>query len=89
MLKNDGFEILLASPPDYQELVAEVYYDGKFVALVTQEHGPGIFDVETPGDNVMESKVARRVELHGFMTALETACLRLSQKSAPNPQPSL
>ncbi len=81
MLNNEGFEILLASPPDYQELVAEIYCDGKFVALVNQEQGPGIFEVESPGGNMVESSIARRVDLRGFMSALEAACVRLSRKN--------
>ena len=81
MLKNDGFEILLASPPQYQELVAEIYYDGKFVALVNQEQGPGIFEVESPRGNMVESSIARRVDLRGFVSALEAACERLSRKN--------
>jgi hypothetical protein len=79
MLKNVGFEILLASLPEYNWLVAEVYYDGKFVALVNQERGPRLFEVEMPGCNLVESRVLRRVDLDGFVTSLMTACQRLSQ----------
>jgi hypothetical protein len=80
MLKNVGFETLLASPPEYNGLVAEIYYDGKFVALVSEERGPGLFEVETPGSGLVESRIRRRVDLPGFITALEAACHRLSQK---------
>ncbi len=82
MLKNVGFEILLASPSEYDELIAEIYYDGKFVALVNQERGPGLFEVETPdGAYLVGSSVLRRVDLNGFITALEAACHRLTQKA--------
>ncbi len=80
MLKNVGFELLLASPPEYNRLVAEIYYDGKFVVLVSQERGPGLFDVETPGNNLSESAIMRRVDLRGFISVLEMACQRLSDK---------
>jgi hypothetical protein len=79
MLKNVGFEIVLASPPEYNGLVAEVYFDGRFVALVNQERGRGLFDVEMPGDGLVESRVLRRVDLQGFVASLEIARRRLSE----------
>jgi hypothetical protein len=82
MLRNIGFELLLASPPEYERLVAEIYYDGLFVALVSQERGPGLFEVEMPAANVVESEVIRRVDLPGFVAALEKAGQRLSDRSA-------
>lgn len=80
MLKNVGFEFLLASPPAYDRLVAEIYYDGKFVASVSQERGPGLFEVELPGGNLVESRVLRRVDLDGFIAALKVASQRLTDK---------
>ncbi len=78
MLKGIGFEILLASPPSYHKLVAEIYYQGKFVLLVNQEKGPNLFEVETPGYNLVQSEVVRRVELSGLLTTIEIACQRLA-----------
>ena len=80
MLNGVGFEILLTSPPDYNGLVAEIFYDGKFVILVNQERGVGLFEIETPGVGLIEAEVIRRVDLRGFMAALEMACQRLSAK---------
>ena len=77
MLTRKGFETIIASPPDYDRLVAEIYYDGLFVALVSQERGIGLFDLETPGPNLMEDKVVRKVALEGFEGAVEEARERL------------
>lgn len=77
MLKGTGFETMIASPPDYDELVAEIYHDGLFVALVSQERGKWLFDIETPGPNVLEKEVTRRVDAEGFMKAVEEAFQRL------------
>ncbi len=77
MLKRIGFETMIASPPDYDELVAEIYYDGLFVALVSQERGKGIFDIETPGPNLLEREVTQKVDAEGFKKAVEEACQRL------------
>jgi hypothetical protein len=55
MLKNQGFEIMIASPPDRDGLVAGIYCDGLFVAVISQERGAGIFDLEMPGSNLVEN----------------------------------
>ena len=77
MLKKQGFEILIASPSDYERLVAEIYFDGKFIALVSQERGIDIFDIETPGSNLIEKEVMRKFDLHGFQKIIEEARQRL------------
>jgi hypothetical protein len=77
MLKERGFETMIAAPPDYDDLVAEIYYDGLFVALVSQERGKGLFDIETPGPGLVEREVTRKVDAEGFKKAVEEACQRL------------
>ena len=40
MLKNKGFETIISSDePQYEKLCAEIYYDGQFVGIITQEQG--------------------------------------------------
>ncbi len=74
MLKRSGFEVLIASPPEYERLVAEVYFDGLFVAMVTQEKNDGSFELEMPGKVEVEELVIRRVDAFGFMSVLGKAC---------------
>jgi len=81
MLSDIGFEIVLASPPKYNDLVAEIYFEGKFVLLINQEKGAGVFEVETPGCGLAESEVIRRVCLSGLLVAMQSACERLSGKA--------
>jgi hypothetical protein len=69
MLKRKGFETILASPADHERLVAEIYYDGFFVALVSQERGEGLFEVETPGSDLIENRIIRKVDAVGFLNA--------------------
>ena len=69
VLKKSGFETLIASPPDYENLVAEIYFDGKFVALISQEKGLGCFHLEFPAVQPVEALVTRDVELRGFQDA--------------------
>jgi len=65
MVAGKGFEILLASPPDYDELVAEIYYDGRFAALIRQEAGKGKPCWNLP--ELVSWKVIRKVELSGLL----------------------
>jgi hypothetical protein len=80
MLKKKGFEILIASPPDHNGLVAEIYCDGRFVALVSQERGTGMFDLETPGPDLVENQVMRCFDWVGFQNIVGDACQRLGNE---------
>ena len=77
MFTGKGFETVIASPPDYDKLVAEIYYNGLFVALVSQERAEGQFDIETPGADLIEEELIRKVDADGFTKAVEIACQRL------------
>ena len=39
MIKENGFDIIISSDSQYNELCAEIYYDREFVAIITQEQG--------------------------------------------------
>jgi hypothetical protein len=45
MLTKNGFD----SDPDHERLVCEIYFDGLFFALISQERAAGLYDLETPG----------------------------------------
>lgn len=34
------YHITVGSLPDYEDLVAEIYINSKFIGLISQEHGP-------------------------------------------------
>ena len=72
-----GFEVILASPPEHEELTAEIYFDGKFVALISCDHGLDHLQIETPSTGLDEGRVSRQVELEGFLRAVEVARRRL------------
>lgn len=76
-MKSAGLKIIIADLPDYRELVAEIYLDGKFVALISQEIKPGCFCIETPPNDCVESEVLRRVDLIQFQEAIAEGCKRL------------
>ena len=68
---------MLASPPEYEELTAEIYLDGKFIALVNRERGLDELEIETPGNDLDENQITRKVDLSGFLEAIEVASKRL------------
>lgn len=72
--------IVIASPPEYERLVAEVYAGGRFIALVSQERGDHVFDLEYPGTDVVESMVSRKVDLDAFLEAAQDAKAALSRR---------
>jgi len=43
---SDGWEIKVCSDIEYEELIAEIYFDGEFFGLISQEAGPRLFQLE-------------------------------------------
>lgn len=37
MIKAKGFDIIISSDTQYEELCAEIYFNREFVAIITQE----------------------------------------------------
>lgn len=40
------FEIVVGSDQDYEDLIADIYYRGEFVCLISQENGYDSLDME-------------------------------------------
>ncbi len=81
MFKENGFDILFVGPPEYERLIAEIYYSGRFVALISQERGPGCFDLETPGPEcTIESLLEHKVDWNEFKETVDRACQKLSAR---------
>jgi hypothetical protein len=59
------------SDADFDNLVAEVYVDGKYVALISNEHADHAPMVVFPGRECEEDAVLRTVELPLLLTALK------------------
>ncbi len=68
-------EMQLVAVPN--SLVAEIYCNGRFMALVSQERGKCLFDIEIPTRNCIESEMFRKVEVEKFIAAIQAACQRL------------
>lgn len=71
------FAVMIASDDDHDKVYAEIYFEGKFVALVSQEQGLENKILEIPGPGLVEAQISRRVELEAFQEALNTAARKL------------
>ena len=66
-------EILISSDSNYDNLVAEIYIDGKYIALVSYDEDDNFF-VETPTINRSnEEIITHKVEYNTFIELLEEA----------------
>jgi len=76
-MNNSGIEILLSSDSDYEELTAEIYFNGKFVALLNKDEGLDNLKVEFPGADVNQEMVLRNIDLATFEQGLNMAKKKL------------
>ena len=74
---DSRFTVMIASDEDHEKTYAEIYCNGKFVALVSQEHGLEHKKLELPGAGLVKELISRRVDLEGFRQALELAARKL------------
>ena len=70
------FRIEIASDQEHEKVVAEIYQDDKFVALVSQDDETPI--VEIPGPGLDEAYISRTIPLQALRDALDAAVQRLS-----------
>ena len=75
-----AYRIQVCSDVDYENLIAEVYVEGKFVALVSREDLSQGFCVEFPGPEQHEPAISRRVDLLTLLEALDEAKAQLAGK---------
>ena len=77
-MNNSGIELLLTSDHDYEELTVEMYYDGKFIALLNQDNGLDNLRIEFPTSAVAdETLVLRKMDLAILEQALILAKKRI------------
>lgn len=68
-----SFEVIVGSLPDYEDLIAELYIDGIFIGMITQEGERGIFNFE------IERREHRvKVSLKDLIDGLKLASHKLS-----------
>ncbi len=72
MKSSPALEVTIASDTDYKDLVAEIYCDGRFVALISQDNGVDDLRLDFPAASD-PSAVCRSVGLDWFVDAVQKA----------------
>ena len=76
------FDVMIASDQDHEKVYAEIYFDGKFVALISQERGITNKSLELPGPGLVEDLICREVDLAGFLQAVQQAARKLEDEKS-------
>ena len=63
---NERIKITICSDTDYEQLIAEIYIDGKFVALISQENGADNLQLEFPDSNQNDTIISRKVTVQSL-----------------------
>ena len=71
MTEGPELKITIASDTDYDQLVADIYCDSKFVALISQDDGPDRLKLVFPERS--NPYIIRSVGLDWFMDAVQKA----------------
>ena len=77
---TNNFTITIASDQEHEQVFAEIYCHGKFVALVSQEEGADRLRIEFPPPGVDEGIIARTVGAEDFRQGLAAAIEKLAGK---------
>lgn len=76
-MSDTDIEIILSSDGDYEELTAEIFYKGRFIALLSQDDGIENCKVEFPSSDCEESLVHRKIDLDVLEKGLALAKQKL------------
>lgn len=77
MEQSNAIKITVCSDIDFEHLIAEIYVDDRFVALISQEEGKDRPKIEFPGPEMNEDAICRKIGLAQFLVAVEQARNRL------------
>ena len=75
-MNNSGIELLLSSDCDYEELTVEIYYDGKFIALLNQDNDLDTLSIEFPASEVANEIIFFMLRFADLVLSKHEALLR-------------
>jgi hypothetical protein len=72
------YEIIIASDDVHEKVYAEIYFQGKYVALLNQEQGLDNLEIEFPDCNIMDQQmVTRAIPLKKLIYLIDNAKFKL------------
>ena len=67
------FDFLIADDSEHEKVFVEIYYNEKYVALISQEEGIDKLLIEFPGNDLNESAIIRSLPLNEFLNLIDEA----------------
>jgi len=74
------YDYLIASDSDHEEVFIEIYYRGKYIALINQEKGLENLEIEFPGADLVEATIERKISLNEFLDLVTQATQKLKAR---------
>ncbi len=71
------FDFLIADDDKHEKVFIEIYYRGKYVALINQEAGEDNLEIEFSANDGIESLIIRNLPLNEFLGLVQDAKHRL------------
>jgi len=71
------YEIVIASDDEHEKVYAEIYFQEKFVVLLSQKEGSGNLKLEFPDCNLNQEAITKIIPLNNFINLIEKAKLKL------------
>ena len=79
---ESGFNIMFCSEPEFENLAAEIYFDGLIVATVINESETEGFEFLVPDENYIANLVCRRFPVDEFLKTVSTAIAELKERAS-------
>jgi phage pi2 protein 07 len=80
-MKEKGFDIIISSDLQYEELCAEIYFDGNFVGMITQEKGIENSVIEIYPPRVLPKWTFNYTEFVEFLQYAQNRLKQMKKKS--------
>lgn len=77
MILDKGISVILISDTNYEKLIAEIYFNGCFVALLNQDAGLDALEIQFSSVSDKEEAILRHLPLSEFQIAIEIAKAKL------------
>lgn len=80
---NPSFRIVVASDPDHEELVGELYFDDEIVCILTQEQGLEAMELELFPRRDAKPWALRLLDFEEGLAALKRRMFELRREPQP------
>ncbi|AFY69774.1 hypothetical protein Pse7367_1484 [Thalassoporum mexicanum PCC 7367] len=72
-MAKQAYDYVICDYPIFEQRVVEVYIEGEYVALISQEEGPDKLKIELPRNVISDDHTCVQFDLNAFQTRIEQA----------------